>query len=258
MIIYKDYDTTDLLFNEPCEVEGLGKIYPISVKDYKKFKRLSFYLTLSREYLGISNDIGLLYAIIIGIAKSKCKDTKGFKDLEKAVMQTLNEVAELFSVITKKEITFNMTQDDFVFNSADNTVIINSKNFEILRKIVLRMCLLNEPKVFKNKEVEKWYYKGLKAAQRGKKEIDIDDIASIVIQDMKYTFEYVYNLNIFQLYVLYARINNSVGYETISKFRCVGEVKSKLEYNDGVISGLYKETELGDLLMSESELRGMI
>ena len=90
------------------------------------------------------------------------------------------------------------------------------------------------------------------------KEIDIDDVVSIVIQDMKYSFEYVYNLNIFQLYVLYARINNSIGYETISKFRCVGDVKSKLEFNDGVIANLYKEIELGDMLMSKEELVGMI
>ena len=255
MIIYKDYDTTNLLFNEPCEVDGVGTIYPVSLKDYKKLRKYSHYLTFSREYLGIGNDIGLLYALIITVSRAKCND---IKNLDIITMETLREFSDLFSIITKKEIIFNVINNDFVFRSTDNAVTINSKNFDILRSVVLKMCLIKEAKVFKNKEVEKWYYKGLKAAQRGRKEIDIDDIASIVIQDMKYTFEYVYNLNIFQLYVLYARINNSVGYETISKFRCVGEVKSKLEFNDGVIASLYKETELGDLLMSENELSGMI
>lgn len=258
MIIYKDYDTTDLLFNEPCEVDGIGKIYPVSIKDYKRFKELSSYVVLSRDYLRINNDIELLYAIITIVAKSKCEDSIHFKDLDKKIIETLKEISELFTIITKKEVYFNILQEGFTFTSKDNEVTIDSKNFEILRKVVLKMCLLKEPKVFKNKEVEKWYYKGIKAGQRGKKEIELDDIVSIVIQDMKYTFEYVYNLNIFQLYVLYARINNSVGYETLSKFRCVCEVKSKLEFNDGVISSLYKETELGDLLMSESELKGMI
>ncbi len=255
MVIYKDYDTMNLLFNEPCEIDGIGKIYPVLLKDYKKIRKYSYYLTFSKEYLGVGSDIGLLYALIITISRTKCND---IKKMDFAIIETLKEFAELFSIVTKKEIIYNIINNDFIFKSTDDMVTINSDNFDTLRNVVLKMCLIKENKVFKNKEVEKWYYKGLKAAQRGKKEIDIDDVVSIVIQDMKYSFEYVYNLNIFQLYVLYARINNSIGYETISKFRCVGDVKSKLEFNDGVIANLYKEIELGDMLMSKEELVGMI
>ncbi|WP_297993924.1 hypothetical protein [uncultured Clostridium sp.] len=255
MIIYKDYDTTSLLFNEPCEINGIGNVYPVLLKDYKKLRKYSHYLTFSKEYLGIGDDVGLLYALIIAFSQDKCRDAE---KIDIAIMETLKEFADLFSIITRKEIIYNEIDNDFVFKSIDGVVTINSENFDVLRNVVLKMCLIKENKVFKNKEVEKWYYKGLKAAQRGKKEIDIDDVVSIVIQDMKYSFEYVYNLNIFQLYVLYARINNSIGYETISKFRCVGEVKSNLEFNDGVIASLYKDIELGDLLMSKEELAGMI
>ena len=81
MIIYKDYDTTNLLFNEPCEVDGVGTIYPVSLKDYKKLRKYSHYLTFSREYLGIGNDIGLLYALIIAVSRAKCNDIKNLENI---------------------------------------------------------------------------------------------------------------------------------------------------------------------------------
>lgn len=259
MQIYKDYTTLNLLFNEPCNIDDKCTIYPISVKDYERFMGYTKYLLLSKQQLMLGEKDNLLQTIILISVAEKNKGSLNLIDPQ--TIETMNIVLEdlckMFSIITKEKIECKSSNDGgFCF--VGKTTLINSNNYDNIREVIMKMTLLKEPKVFKNKEVEKWYYKAIKASQRGKKGIDLDDIISIVIQDMKYTFEYVYSLNVFQLYVLYARINNSVSYETISKFRCVGDVKVKLEYNDGVISNLYKDTELGDMLMSESELNGMI
>ena len=258
MKIYKDYTTLNLLFNEPCNIDDKCTIYPISVKDYERFMGYTKYLSLSKKQLMLGDKDNLLQTVIL---ISVAEKTQGQLDLTNPkTIDSMNDVLEdfcrMFSIITKKKIECKSSNNGGFYFVGEKT-LIDSNNYDDIREAIMKMTLLKEPKVFKNKEVEKWYYKAMKASQRGKKEIDLDDIISIVVQDMKYTFEYVYNLNIFQLYVLYARINNSVSYETISKFRCVGDVKVKLEYNDGVIPNLYKDTELGDMLMSESEMQSM-
>ena len=36
MIIYRNYTTTDVMYDLPCNINNCGKIYPIKVKDYIK------------------------------------------------------------------------------------------------------------------------------------------------------------------------------------------------------------------------------
>ena len=81
------FATTNLLFNEPCEVDGLGVIYPISVGDYKNLQKYIQYLIFSEKHLNLTKEAKLLNAIIVMIAGSKCKDVNNLIELNEKILK---------------------------------------------------------------------------------------------------------------------------------------------------------------------------
>lgn len=258
MIIYKDYDTTNLLFNEPCEVEDLGAIYPISVGDYKKLQKYIQYLIFSEKHLNLTKEAKLLNGIIVMIAGSKCKDANNLIELNEKIFIVLEEIAQLFSLLTKKNIIYIADKDGYIFKDNEETVNINNCNFDILRKIVLKMCLIKEPKIFKDKITQKWYEKALIAKRSKSPDIQFEDILITVSQDMKMSYEEIKNLNIFQLYSYYYRINHVENYKAITIFRTCSSKLPNINYSDGILQTLYKEETLDDLTISADSLGKML
>lgn len=259
MIIYKDYDTTDLLFNKPCEVYGLGKIYPILVKDYKKFQKYVRYLMLSEKHLNLSEDVKLLDGIIIMMSGAMCKNPSDSKELNSKALITLNELSELLSIITKKKVSFTENRLGYSFKDSTGEVNINSDNFDTLRQIVLKMCLIKEPKVFKDKLTQKWYEKALIAKRKKSPEITMEDIIITISQDMKMSFNEIAELNIFQLYSYYYRINHVENYKAITIFRTCSTGKlPNVNYSDGVLNQLLKEETLDDYTISADSIGKML
>lgn len=258
MIIYKDYDTTNLLFNEPCEVDGLGVIYPISVGDYKNLQKYIQYLIFSEKHLNLTKEAKLLNGIIVMIAGSKCKDANNLIELNEKIFIVLEEIAQLFSLLTKKNIIYIADKDGYIFKDNEETVNINNCNFDILRKIVLKMCLIKEPKIFKDKITQKWYEKALIAKRSKSPDIQFEDILITVSQDMKMSYEEIKNLNIFQLYSYYYRINHVENYKAITIFRTCSSKLPNINYSDGILQTLYKEETLDDLTISADSLGNML
>lgn len=258
MIIYKDYDTTNLLFNEPCDIDDLGVIYPISVGDYKKLQNYIQYLIFSEKHLNLTKEAKLLNGIIVMIAGSKCKDANNLIELNEKIFIVLEEMAQLFSLLTKKNIIYIADKDGYIFKDNEETVNINNCNFDILRKIVLKMCLIKEPKIFKDKITQKWYEKALIAKRSKSPDIQFEDILITVSQDMKMSYEEIKNLNIFQLYSYYYRINHVENYKAITIFRTCSSKLPNINYSDGILQTLYKEETLDDLTISADSLGKML
>ena len=258
MIIYKDYDTTNLLFNEPCDIDDLGVIYPISVGDYKKLQNYIQYLIFSEKHLNLTKEAKLLNGIIVMMAGSKCKDANNLIELNEKIFIVLEEIAQLFSLLTKKNIIYIADKDGYIFKDNEETVNINNCNFDILRKIVLKMCLIKEPKIFKDKITQKWYEKALIAKRSTSPDIQFEDILITVSQDMKMSYEEIKNLNIFQLYSYYYRINHVENYKAITIFRTCSSKLPNINYSDGILQTLYKEETLDDLTISADSLGNML
>ena len=130
--------------------------------------------------------------------------------------------------------------------------------FDILRKIVLKMCLIKEPKIFKDKITQKWYEKALIAKRSKSPDIQFEDILITVSQDMKMSYEEIKNLNIFQLYSYYYRINHVENYKAITIFRTCSSKLPNINYSDGILQILYKEETLDDLTISADSLGKML
>lgn len=255
--IYKNYTTANLVLDQPCVIEGVGTFYPIRVKDYLEVQEFASFLIYNKKYFGLLKDDELLDRIIIANVVSLCKDVNDQNKLNETLIVVMDKLCRLFSLATRQEIKWDCLGGNYLFTNNDSSIMITNYNFNLVRRVISMQNLFKDALVFEDKETEKWFYKYKKSQMRGKKIVEFDDILLTVIENMKYTFEYVSNLSIFQLYGLYSKSIHVSNYETISKFRCVGDVKSNIQYADGVIVDLYKQESLGDALMSEEELGGM-
>ena len=165
-------------------------------------------------------------------------------DFNKGFANTIVNVGRLFSIIFKKPIKLNenMKNKNCEFISEDGTVTINNSNFELLRKIVQKMTLLQEPKIYKNEIDKKWHEKALKAKIKNNKNIEFGEIILIVSQNMKWTIDYIYNeLNIFQLYCYYSRICHLYNFETTRLFATVSSKIKVMPSIDNIFNDLYKD-----------------
>ena len=255
--IYKNYDTSSLVLDKPCVVDGIGTFYPVRVKDYIEMQEYGSFLIYNKKYFGLKKDEELLEMVIMANTMSICKDINNEKLFNNSLILVLDKMCNLFSLATRQTIKWDYLGGQYLFTNEDSSIMITQYNFSLVRKIIAMQNLFKDALVFEDKETEKWFYKYKKSQMRGKKVIDFDDILLTVIENMKYTFEYINELSIFQLYALYSKSVHVSNYETISKYRCVGEVKSNIQYTDGVIVDLYKQETLSDALMDESEMTSM-
>lgn len=264
MDIYKHkdytYNTTKLLFDKPCIIDGLGEIYPVKIIQHDEFTKYANLLMFSRKYLELKDNISLLSGVILTNAYSKCKDVNDFMELSLNILTSLDDMCKLIEMVTHKKIIYIKENDiKYIFKDVEGEhVLINDDNFDIFREVILKMNLLKEPKVFEDKLTQKWYQKALLGKQKNAPKITFDDIILTVSQDMKIAIKDMEDLNIFQLYSHYYRTTHVWAYETVSKFRCVGSVKSDIQYADGIIENMYKEESLDDVTISADSLGKML
>lgn len=274
-IIY-EYTDVDLELNLPCEVmllnskktpyEELPKLnlYPIKVTDYNTFIKYSTYLIYNREHLQLDSNVSLLTGLIYSNAHSKCKKVTKVEDIIEKIPYALEDVCELLKMVTHIEFEARVMNNgsNFIFigKRNDELVIIDSDNFETIRNVILQMNLLQEELIFKTKELEKYYRKAIKAEQKKNPPTEFSDIILTVVESMKCTFDYIVELNIFQLYALYRRISHVKHSDAITLFRTVTDNKKlpNISFNDGIIKEMYRKKSIKDVLMSEDELRSKV
>mgnify|MGYP006874665729 CR=1 FL=1 len=52
--IYKNYDTSSLVLDKPCVVDGIGAFYPVRVKDYIEMQEYGSFLIYNKKYFGLN------------------------------------------------------------------------------------------------------------------------------------------------------------------------------------------------------------
>lgn len=255
------YTETSLELGEPCEVillknsykityEELPKVnlYPIKVEDYEEFNKYASYLLLGKEHLQITDNVSLLTGLIYKHSISK-SDSVSPEDIIKKIPYVLEDLCDLLEMVTHIEFDVRAMNNGnsfmFIGKDGDGRVIIDDDNFDIVRNVVMKMNLLKEPKYFEDKLYEQMYYNAIKANR--KEGASFSDVIATVVQDMKYTYEYVSQLSIFQLYVLYSRIAHVKFSDAITIYRTCNDKLPDISYTDGVIDKLFKEQDDSDL-----------
>lgn len=253
MVIYNDYTTNELLANEPCIIDDKCIIYPINIKEYSELiNKYSIYLQLSRERLKLSKEDNLLSITILLLIQSMVESENG--DIKTNINKIIGGFEGLFSMVTKKEVKCKRVGNIFKFEGEG--IDINDNNYESVRKVIMKMNLIKEPKVFDDPLYEKMYYKSMRANR--KEGASLEDVILTVVQDMKYTFEYIYQLNIVQLYGLYSRCVHVKNSDAITIYRTCSDKLPKIDYTDGVIDNLFKERDDSDLFADLDGLAGKL
>ena len=95
--IYKNYDTSSLVLDKPCVVDGIGTFYPVRVKDYIEMQEYGSFLIYNKKYFGLKKDEELLEMVIMANTMSICKDInneKLFKNSSPPMFMCLHPASE--------------------------------------------------------------------------------------------------------------------------------------------------------------------
>lgn len=242
MIIHKDYTTLNLLFNEPCDIDDKCYIYPISLKDYSKFSRYIKYIAVSKKQLKIKETDDFLQSLLIAFMIEKAGSTNLLdENVSIALKEVITDFEYVFSTLTKKKIKAETYDKGFIFKGEG--ICIDDSNFETIRDVVAKMCLIKEPKVFDDPLMQKWYQKALIAKQSNTPKIDFEDIVVIVSQDMKMSISEILEMNIFQLNCYYQRILQRDNYDKCMNFKLVSDKVPNANFSDKIIEKLYVDDD---------------
>lgn len=256
MDIYRDYTTTDVMYDLPCEVNNCGKIYPIKVKDYIKFlKGYGLYFMYTPKYLKalVPDEItkSPLQKTIVLVCQIKSNSNESFgkkKSQEDIVLEILNELTEAFSIVARTKITYDGDNGDF----KGKDIVINGKNFDFVKKVVALSNLIYQPNYYEDNEFAQVMEKARQA--HNKDSINFEEMIAYVKNATKTTYEEIMNENVFQLNCDYRCFITSEDYRTAMNFRCVSDEKAlkKVKLSPSFVDSFYVDGDKRFLTSLES------
>lgn len=240
MIIYGDYELTDALFDRPCIVQN-AKIYPTKISDYKVFSKYSHYILLSKEHLKIPSNYkdSLLKTIIVYFIS--VLNVNKEENLIPYFEKVTSEMSILFSIVCRENISFDLDKDGkFVFVNDKKETIIDEKNFDVIRQIILKVNVLFEPRIYDNEIEAKWEQKAMKARELKNGKFDFADMVTIVSCSTGKSYEEIFNGNIIQLRSDFLRcVNNEMAHMTYVFKTVDGKFKGQ-NFSDSIVDNLFK------------------
>lgn len=252
MEIFKNYTTSNVLFDEPFEVPSI-RLYPLKVKDYAKFEPYLNFFMFSKAHYGIADnyDIKLLdYAITVNIARLRDIRKNKNKSEAQLLVETLESFAQAFSILCREPIEYDrekLNQGVIVFTNADKTISIDAGAFEFIRPIILQQNAISEPKIFED-EIEATLAEKWMAAQakRNKGAISgLGEMANLVSCCTGKTYEELYNQNLLQLHSDFYRCVNTENARATTLFRTVSDKVPAINFTNGVVGDLYRDPYAG-------------
>ena len=257
MIIYGDYELTDALFDRPCIVQN-AKIYPTKISDYKVFSKYSHYILLSKEHLKIPSNYkdSLLKTIIVYFIS--VLNVNKEENLIPYFEKVTSEMSILFSIVCRENISFSLDKDGkFVFVNDKEETIIDEKNFDVIRQIILKVNVLFEPRIYDNEIEAKWEQKAMKARELKNGKFDFADMVTIVSCSTGKSYEEIFNENIIQLRSDFLRcVNNEMAHMTYVFKTVDGKFKGQ-NFSDSIVDNLFKNPYEG-LWVNKNNLTGLM
>jgi hypothetical protein len=188
------------IFQKPIELNGLGFVYPVKLINWDEFEENISPIMLSKNHLQTEYDVPLLDRVVLGL-----KDERIINSLCKTFNIVLN--SNSFKIIVGNQSYMFMNEND---------QIIDSTNYDELRKIILRQNILFEPKVYKTQALQQWAEKVLKARGKNSPNVTIEDMLSTIsVMAGKHYWD-LEQYTIYQLRYDFNRICKIKNYETQS------------------------------------------
>jgi hypothetical protein len=216
-------DTVRYIFGFSEFVEGVGKIYPVQMKNYDDFMNTANIICLSYDHFDVEaikkefnkEDVKLFDLIILLASQS-----------EYFQWAFLN-LPRIFSYILRKSVNFN--EENIAFET-DDGFFVNRDNYEEIREVIMRQNLLYTPKVYKNKKLQVWAEKVLKARAKNSLDTSIEDMISTIAVISSKHYKALERYSIYQIRQEFNRIMKIESYRNAIAFRCAGDDKTKIEH----------------------------
>jgi len=188
------------IFQKPLEFKGVGKIYPIQMKDWDEFESYLQILMLNNTHFEDATE-SLLYKLVnIGIENP-------------AIIIGLQNI---FNLITRTStFQFNWDLDVLLFVNEEKQ-FINELMYDELRKVVLHQNLLIEPKVFKNPMMQEWADKVLASRNRKSANVRLEDMVTTVAALSSKHYEDLESYSMYQLKSEFYRHKHIKHYDSIA------------------------------------------
>lgn len=214
-------DNLDNIFAEPEIVDGI-KIFPIELKNHKKFSNVSKILTLSKDMCNIKEDF-YLFDVVIG-----CWEYFRYK----CQAELIDSICLLFELVTHEKVTVKFTQGLKLFIVGDqlDNKTINVQNYDEIRKIIMQQNLIFLPKIYKDPLVQEWANRVLEVRNNKSSKITLEDFVTTVKNFNGHTYQQMKEMTIYQLYADFYRIGKFEQYKQASLFSTVSTKPITIEY----------------------------
>lgn len=258
MIIFNDYELSDALFDLPCII-GKAKIYPTKVSEYKIFQKYSKYIMFSKAHYGVPSDYkdSLLRCSIYYNIMVLRGDNNSNEDNTEYLNIVFEELEELFSLVCREQIKFSFIDNTYNFINKNSEVIIDENNFDTIRKVLLKLNMIFEPKIYESELERKWEEKAMIARSKKNTSFDFVDIITIVSCSASKSYKDIYEQNIIQLYSDYFRCINTENSRTTSIFQSVDSKYKGSNFADSMVGFLFKNPYEG-IWKDKSSLLGKL
>jgi len=150
-------ETTEYVFGRPKQVEGLGNVHPIRLKDYDDFVEHATMLQVSKQTMKVEEDEITNFDLLIGLIAQD----ESF----------LYSVTGLLNLVTGKYFQFDASDGEIKFTDTNSESELKKSNYDDFRNTVMKQNLIFEKKVFKNPVTQEWA--DMVMEQRAKKSVKV-------------------------------------------------------------------------------------
>jgi hypothetical protein len=177
------------LFGEPFFIEGIGNVYPIRLIDWEKFESVIPVILQSEKHFETNGDYPLLDILIRGIS-------------DEVIVKSLEIIFQL--ALRNDDVKFVVYDGNQYKFQIDDEHSITADNFPLIRNVIMQQNILFEPKIYKNKEVQKWAEKVLAARGKNAPNITMEEMLSTV---SVFTGKHYWDLKDYTIYQLKSDFN---------------------------------------------------
>ncbi len=162
----------------PDEVEGVGKVYPVSILEWEEFSLLAQrFLMYSYDMLKyrfkINDELDMLNFLFITIIQreSESERVAGILDLQR-----------LLSIVLKKETKAYLVTSTgkWVVSVGDDEFTIDGETFDRLKPVIMRQNLIFEPLVAENEFGQQVIDDAIQRMSRQGDEVDLESMIAVV------------------------------------------------------------------------------
>ena len=208
-----DYDKNIFIFGKPMDTK------------FGIMRNLTY-----EEFLFISKDINIISQNTLHIyyqylemyknnraSQEEMDALKDFKDIDLYdLVQTMSQLKDAY--LRTYQLVFDKNEEYKIYDIFDT-----KEDFHFVRKLFMDMNVLIEDSVSPNEEIQRAIERSRRMKKNTSENNTFVDITTSIVASTSYSFEEVADLNIFQVYAIYARIGAIYNYQTSTLFATVAE-----------------------------------